>query len=219
MHNWRLKKRYRRQVEADLKMVKMNILSINEEDVVLTNRNAVRFILRKDKTYKELYRFCRESSNKETWWHMRISTSCQKFKFTPNQFLSCSKPIWRDKNLTAFEKNTIYKLLFNCIRDKDVLWNKGLKAHPICYLCDVNFENLEHLLGGCTINQKYLQPCGIKSIEDVFQNPTTTTFKTVVTIVDGAWEDDAEKCLWKLETLLNMWFVIECSVPFINCMI
>ena len=166
--------------------------------------NEVRFILRKDKTYNELYRFCWESSNKETLWDMRISTSCQKFKLTPNQFLSCSKPIWRDKKLTAFEKNTIYKLLFNCIRNKDVLWNKGVKAHPICYPCDVKFENLEHLLGGCTITQKYLQPCGIKSIEDVFQKPTTTTFKTVVTIVAGAWEDDAEKCLWKLETLLNM---------------
>ena len=53
-------------------------------------------------------------------------------------------------------------------------------------------------------NPQLLQPCGIKPIEDVFQNPTTTKLKMIVTIVAGAGEDDAEKCVWKLETLLNM---------------
>ena len=40
--------------------------------------------------------------------------------------------------------------------------------------------------GGMHDNPELLQPCGIKSIEDVFQNPTTTTFKMIVTIVAGA---------------------------------
>ena len=51
-------------------------------------------------------------------------------------------------------------------------------------------------------NPQLLQPCGIKSIEDVFQKPTTTTFKMIVPIA-VAGEDDAEKCVWKLETLLK----------------
>ena len=108
----------------------------------------------------------------------------------------------------------MYRLLFNCIKNKNVLWNKGVKAQPYVMLTS---KILNIFLVDVRYPKNFGQPVGIKAIEDVYQNPTFTSFKMIVTIVAGAWEVDAEKCLCKLETLLNIWFVIEyfCIVSLI----
>ena len=200
--NWQRRRNYRKILEADLKLVKITINVTGQENISLITSCGSQIVLNRESTYKELYLVCLKSSADDLKWNIRLTAACDKYKLSTTQFESLSKPLWRDKKLTAFDKNTFYKLLFNCIRDKDVLWDKGVKSNPICFLCDESFENLEHLFGNCPATKPFLEQLHIFSIADVFKNPSTLTIKLVVTILARSWDEDTQICLWKLRSLL-----------------
>ena len=68
--------------------------------------------------------------------------SSEKMEIRKQDFGKITKWLWSQNKLSGFEKNIFFKLLYNCIPDKEVLWNRGLKSNPICSFCDSAFENL-----------------------------------------------------------------------------
>ena len=49
-----------------------------------------------------------------------------------------------------------------------------------CFMCEVNFENWQHLFGECPELKKYLEKLGIYSAKDVFNKVKTMKVKATM---------------------------------------
>ena len=191
-----------------LKNIQANLASCNLQLTILAEhslfvgKDGRKVEIGPSTKYKHLYRFVLENAQKYEPWKERIQQSCKRFSITEQQLKMVSKEIWSKKPLTSYERNVTFKLLCNCHKDRDVLWNKGLKPRPLCCLCDREFENMEHLFRCPTISPLLLK-AGIQSIAEIFKNTNTLKLKTVATILAGAWSEDKPQTIHKLEKLIT----------------
>ena len=61
------------------------------------------------------------------------------------------------------------------------MWDKGLKPHPVCFLCN-EFENLYHLFEQCEGTRRFLNVIGVKTMHDILLDPTVLKVKMCVCV-------------------------------------
>ena len=134
----------------------------------------------------------------------RIEKSCTKFNLNPTEFSKVSPWLWRQPRLTSFEKNLFYRLLFNCLPDKDVLWNRNLKPDPLCVFCMYEFENCTHLFESCSTMKPFLEKLQIKQLSHIFNNPSVVKMKAVSIVLSDSWRSNNAECTtYRLKKLTN----------------
>ena len=135
-------------------------------------------------------------------WNNRIQKSLEKYSINSNNLFAFNKWLWKQDAITTLEKNSIFKLLYNCIPDRDVLWDKGLKRHPLCFLCEMEYENIPHLFNACDVAQPYLIRADAGTLGKKFEKLfTLLKTKTVSTILFGTYTEDKDKALFHLNRL------------------
>ena len=124
-------------------------------------------------------------------------------KLWRNRQFTWTKNISKYTHLTS-EKNTAFKLLYNCITDRDVLWNKGQQLHPLCYLCESEFESLSHLFENCEVVAPRQEKIGLKSLCQILTKPfSVEKIKSLVTILFGTFTENKEKTVFHLDQILQ----------------
>ena len=94
-------------------------------------------------------------------------------------------------------------MLYNNFRDRELLWKIGIKEHPLCYLCEQEFENYEHLFGNCSKINSDLAKCGISSLKDLFKYRSVEKAKAVALVVLGSWLEEPDSTCHKLKRLVS----------------
>ena len=205
MENWNNPtSRFYRELDGDLENSELSINSLNDESIeIINSRGWMMSILAKTK-YSQIYGACVENFHFENSWKKRIEKSCTKFNLNPTEFSKVSPWLWRQPRLTSFEKNLFYRLLFNCLPDKDVLWNRNLKPDPLCAFCMYEFENCTHLFESCSTIKPFLEILQIKQLSDIFKNPSVVKTKAVSIVLFDSWRGNNAECTtYRLKKLTN----------------
>ena len=118
-----------------------------------------------DTKYKGVYTWCCQNSNLSDNWEKRMTKYNCLFGVEAEQIKKCLDWLWKQKVLTAAQKNVFFKFVYNCYKHKDLMWDKGLKPDPICFLC-IEFETISHLFEQCEGTRRFLRVIGVNTMHD-----------------------------------------------------
>ena len=159
-------------------------------------------------TSREVYNWILTNPKNEVAWLQRTENCRLRFNMS-NEFLAkvchwlCSRP-----KIQTVQKYVFFKVMLNCYPGKQTLWNKGTKNHPVCYVCDNEFENMEHLFGFSVKLNSELKKCGIEQISDVLDEPIEDHKVEIVWIIlSGSWTENMEDTFFKMKWLYNKVFM------------
>ena len=197
---WKSNK-FLKQLRSELKGVSVNISEPKNDSIIIKHKDTEK-ILRKATKLNELYNWLLTRHHSDEEWSKRIERSCTKFGIPPNNYAKISKWLWKQKNINTFQKNLFYKMVFNCFPDKELLWDKGQKRHPLCFLCESSFETWDHLFGHCSTIKTTLSEIGIHNLWDIAKLPLKEIkVKAVSIIVIGSWRENADETILRLRQL------------------
>ena len=192
----------KQNIAKDLKVFKKDL--VIEKGKLYLKDACQKLVINGTTTYRDIYFHLLQVLHGKTAWNNRIQKSLEKFSLSSHHLFAFNKWLWKQDVITALEKNTMFKLLYNCIPDRDVLWDKGLKRHPLCFLCEMEYENIPHLFNACNVAQSHLIRTDAATLGKIFDKPySLLKTKTVATILFGTYTEDKDKTLFHLDRLFQ----------------
>ena len=186
----------------DLKCFKRELVIEDGKLYLKDNRRKLEITART--SYRDIYFLLLNVLHGHNSWTARIEKSRRRFPIQTNDFCCLNRWLWKCTHLTTLEKNIAFKLLYNCIPDRDVLWSKGQKRHLLCNFCESEFENLSHLFEKCEVVAPRLEKIGVKLLCQLLRKPFSVEKTTsIVTILLGTFTENKEKTVFHLDQILQ----------------
>ena len=104
------------------------------------------------------------------------------------------RKIWKNQKLQTFEKKFLFLFNMNCYMDKQEKWLKQLTPHPLCFLCDSEFETWNDLFN-CAITLQLRTYLQITKWDQVWKPNNYLAQKFVVSIILSPWSEEEGKYL------------------------
>ena len=137
-------------------------------------------------------------------WLQRTEKCRLRFNMINDFLAKVCQWLWSQPKIPTFQKNVFFNFMLNCYTDKQTLWNKGTKNHPVCYVCDIEFENMEHLLGWCVKLKPELRKFGYEQISDILDEPMEDHKVEIVWIIlSCSWTESREDTFFELNWMYN----------------
>ena len=200
LSGWQKRDSFKQNLVSEFKSAKITSLKINGNGIT---SNVLNVSTSSTNQQRSWYKILQNVKTNEFNWKHRIRKSCERFGITKEDLCRGNKWIWKQNELTAFEKNTYFRVLYNNFRDRELLWKIGIKDHPLCYLCEHEFENYEHIFGNCSKIKNDLAKCGIGNLKDLFKYRSVKKAKAVAHVVLGSWLEEADSTCHKLKRLVS----------------
>ena len=181
------------------KMAPVKINEITENSITIKYKDNSLTVFG-DTKYKDVYTWCCQNNHHSADWEKRMTKSKGLFGVEGEQIKKCLDWLWKQKCLTAAQKNIFFKFVYNCYKDKDLMWDKGLKPHPICFLCN-EFENISHLFEQCEGTRRFLHVIGVNTMHDILLDFTVLKVKVCVCILYGSWNEESSATVFQLQFL------------------
>ena len=96
--------------------------------------------------------------------------------------------------MTSLEKKMFYRLLLNCLPDKNVLWSRNLKSDPLCAFCINGFENCAHMFENCITIKPFLEKLHVKELTDLVKSNSVIKTKAVSIVLFDSWKSNDAEC-------------------------
>lgn len=109
--------------------------------------------------------------------------------------------IWKHKQLTPLDKNVLFLFFLNSYLDKPTKWIKNFVEHPMCYLCQTEFETMQHLFFDCEDSEKFKIKFNFDCLEDILNMENTLGLKYLVAKLISSWCQETSEYLKKLGSI------------------
>ena len=187
------------------KLMKWYNHNINfQSDCLSISNGTSHFVIKRQTCFSDLYAYLVSTAFPKTVIDDRLQSSCSKYNCTTQTLKLFIRQIWSRSTLFPHERNALYRLAYNTIRDKQRKWLDNLAEHPLCNFCSDAFETVEHLLFHCPSLEKTRSIINFRSWTDVFVNPTESGLRLCTSVLLGSMRETPENTLEYLDAFLQL---------------
>ena len=191
------------EAKQDLKFLKncgLNWKNINNERLVLAFKGQ-EVEIRSETSFKETYKKLILINTDKAIVEKRLEKSAARFGVSVNYLLRILNCAWKSKTLRPYEKNILYRLIYNGLRDKNTIASYK-KETASCRFCRSDLETFEHMIFNCSRFKSYRQdfPYNWSSLLSSFESKH---MHLGILIIMASWNEDPELGVKYVEEMLS----------------
>ena len=157
--------------------------------------------IRSETSFKETYKKLILINTDKAIVEKRLEKSAARFGVSVNYLLRILNCAWKSKTLRPYEKNILYRLIYNGLRDKNTIASYK-KETASCRFCRSDLETFEHMIFNCSRFMSFRQdfPNNWSSLLSSFESKH---MHLGILIIMASWNEDPDLGVKYVEEMLS----------------